>query len=199
MKKSWTDDLAACLRMMLEPGALFDSAQAYRAEPVLRRLHPLFAGSIRDKIDEELERLGSRGDVAVLSAAAGVYRWTGKPAPPVRSRLETRSIARPSAASPPAAVTPPPAQRPKGAPGVLEFQDELRRRLAEAGAAGKEHIHVAAFDLYRGLAPFPAPNHNMPGCLEAMRAECLPTDQILTEPQRGQDGFGLLIRYMLPR
>lgn len=192
--KSWLDDVAACLDMMLAPNELFDAPRAYRAESVLRRMHPLFVGSIRERIDEQLRALREAGAVEFIGDG-GVYRWLGLPEqlkeqPRV---LGTRRAQRP----PPAAPTPAPASgrtRPNK-PGIDEFREQLRDKLAEASAEGKDKVSVAAFDLHRTLLAFPSPHHQMPACCRAMRAEMRGGDELLTQ----KDGPGLLIRYALPR
>ena len=203
--KGWTGDLAACLHMMFDDGELFDDQRVLRAEAVLHRLHPRFAGSIQDRIQDELKTLAERG--ALEAVGSGVYRWLGLPpemlavwsarqATPLRDRLGATPAASPRPASPVPAPAPAPTSEDAAQAG---FRAELRQRLASAAAGGKAHLHVAAFDLHRAVLPYPAPNHRMPACCQVMRAEMREGDTVLTAPKKGRDGPGLLIRYAVPR
>ncbi len=220
----WSDDLALCLELMLEPGELFDLERACRAEPVLRRLYPRFNGSLPAKLADALDALEARGWLQGL-VAGEVYRWLGRPgaaraagrarARQASSARQARSEATPRASAPeqaaalgvaptapPVAAAAAPAVARTSAPAVAPpdadaFARELTARFAAAAAAGKGQLHVSAFDLHRAIAPYPAPTHRMRLCCEVMRSAMQPGDVALSQAEK--DGPELLIRYQLPR
>ncbi len=196
----WSEDIALCLDLMLEPGDLFDLERACRAEALLRRLHPRFGGDVRGKLREQLGVLAARGVVREV-VQGEVYRWVGRAAGAGASPWQTPAAApapaRERGRPQPVAAAPAPAPRKASAPTAEAFAAELKRRLTDGQASGKAHIHVSAFDLHRSIAPYPAPNHRMPLCCQVMRAAMRDGDQALTQAEK--DGPELLVRYTFPR
>lgn len=83
-------------------------------------------------------------------------------------------------------------------PTKAEFTSELRARLKRAGERGAEFIDINSGDLHRSLGGYPAANHQMPSCCDAMHKQHRAGDEVLTSPPSGH-GASLTIRYKLPR
>lgn len=83
-------------------------------------------------------------------------------------------------------------------PTAQDFRDRLRIELDKAEKRGASHRVVTARELHTLVGGYPGPNHRMPACCSAMRAEMCPGDEIENAPPSGQ-GASLRIRYRVPR
>lgn len=79
-----------------------------------------------------------------------------------------------------------------------EFRDALKSAFRDETARGADHLVINAGELHRRLGGYPAPNHQMPSCCNAMYDEKKPTDTVVQTPPKGR-GASLTIRYRLPR
>ena len=76
------------------------------------------------------------------------------------------------------------------------FRDELLGQMARATARGGKNILINSAELHSSLGDFPGANHHSTACCEAMEGEMKTGDIIVVEKS---NGFGLTIRYLLPR
>ena len=76
------------------------------------------------------------------------------------------------------------------------FRDELLGQLARADARGAKHIVVNSSELHCSLGDFLGANHQSTACCEVMESEMKLGDVLVVEKS---NGYGLTIRYLLPR
>ncbi len=79
-----------------------------------------------------------------------------------------------------------------------DFRNELARLFEAAANAARARMVVRAGDLHRGVGGCPGANHRMPVCCNAMYAEMVEGDKVLSAPPGGE-GASVEIEYLLPR
>src|SRR3954454_11490232 len=84
------------------------------------------------------------------------------------------------------------------APSSGDFRQEVAAQIDRAVKRGAGHVEINAGELHRTLGGYPGPGHRMPLCCQAMQEECLPRDEVIFSPEKGQ-GASLTIRYKIPR
>ena len=83
-------------------------------------------------------------------------------------------------------------------PRTADLEQALEALFASESKLGKSHVIVRSGDLHRKLGVYPAPNHAMPICCNAMYAAMIKGDEVIRSPPKGM-GANLYIRYRLPR
>jgi hypothetical protein len=76
------------------------------------------------------------------------------------------------------------------------FRNELLGQIERAHARGAKSILINSGELHCSLGDFFGANHQSTACCEAMEAEMKLGDVLIVEKS---NGYGLTIRYMLPR
>ena len=79
-----------------------------------------------------------------------------------------------------------------------DFAGEIQRILAQEEAAGKTDVTLKSGDIHRRVGVYPASNHRMPCCCDAMKKQMSAGDEIVSEPPSGK-GASLTVLYRLPR
>jgi 5-methylcytosine-specific restriction protein A len=82
------------------------------------------------------------------------------------------------------------------APNSGDFDDALRRTLAEARARGLVTVDVTSGVLHRRVGGYPGHDHRMPLACRVMRMAMRTGDVIVSQPPKGQ-GATLTIRYRI--
>jgi hypothetical protein len=76
------------------------------------------------------------------------------------------------------------------------FRSELLAQMARAASRGARHILINSNELHCSLGDFPGADHQSTACCEVMEGEMKAYDVLVVEKS---NGYGLTIRYMLPR
>jgi hypothetical protein len=76
------------------------------------------------------------------------------------------------------------------------FREELLGQMSRAAARGAKNILVNSGELHCSLGDFPGANHQSTACCEVMEGEMKAGDVLVVDKS---NGWGLTIRYMLPR
>jgi hypothetical protein len=76
------------------------------------------------------------------------------------------------------------------------FRTELLAQMSRAAGLGAESILINSYELHCSLGDFPGANHQSAACCDAMESQMKAGDRLLVEKS---NGYGLTIRYMLPR
>jgi len=77
-----------------------------------------------------------------------------------------------------------------------DFVKEVKRIMIAARNGGKDSIEIVLRDIHINLVGYPASNHRMPVCCDAMYELKKDTDEIIYAPKKGK-GATLKIRYHL--
>ena len=85
-------------------------------------------------------------------------------------------------------------------PTAKDFEDEIRRRWADAALRGLKYVDIRAGSVHKYLGGYPSRSgrHRMPDCCHVMKRLMSKGDQVMSSPSSGQ-GASLVIRYALPR
>jgi hypothetical protein len=83
-------------------------------------------------------------------------------------------------------------------PNADDFEQEVRRRWAEAEVTGHVSVDVRSGDVHKSLGGYPGPNHRIPDCCQVMKRLMKAGDSIIKQPKSGQ-GASLAISFALPR
>lgn len=81
---------------------------------------------------------------------------------------------------------------------IAVFATEIARRFLEAEKLGADSVKITSGEVHRQVGGYPAANHSMPTCCDAMYREQRDGDRIVSAPPKGK-GASLTIEYMLPR
>jgi hypothetical protein len=79
---------------------------------------------------------------------------------------------------------------------VDHFRRGLLALMERATHHGRIDVLINSGELYRSLGGYPGSTHGMPFCCDAMEAEMKSGDVLLVERA---NGFGMTVRYLLPR
>src|SRR5450432_300889 len=70
-------------------------------------------------------------------------------------------------------------------PMAEAFQSALEQEFATAAARGDVWVRTRAGDLHNKVGGYPGKDHRMPVCCRVMRSLMLPTDPVVSTPQKG--------------
>ena len=76
------------------------------------------------------------------------------------------------------------------------FREELLSQMVRAAACGAKHILVNSRELHCSLGDFPGANYHSTACCDVMESEMKAGDVCVVDKS---NGYGLTIRYLLPR
>lgn len=76
------------------------------------------------------------------------------------------------------------------------FMEEIKRQQDIAKKAGKKFVNLTSRDIHQEVGGYPARNHKMPSCCEAMYALMKTGDEVVAAPPSGKGAY-LTIKYNL--